>query len=186
MTVSIALPPWVDAVAVPGARFADDDAKMRLAILLARENVLRGTGGPFGSAIFERKSGKLVAPGVNSVVRLNNSVLHAETVAIMLAEARLGSWTLGGEGGPEHELFTSCAPCAMCLGATMWSGVKRLVIAANKEDAEALEFDEGPVFAESYAHLARRGVEIVPELLRAEAQEVFALYKARGGAIYNG
>ena len=186
MSLSISLPSWVDALAAPGTVCADDETKMRLAIELARQNVLRATGGPFGSAIFERKSGKLVAAGVNSVVRLNNSVLHAETVAIMLAEARLGSWTLGGEGMSEHELFTSCAPCAMCLGATMWSGVKRLVIAANKEDAEALEFDEGPVFAESYAHLARRGVEIVPELLRAEAQEVFRLYKEKGGAIYNG
>jgi len=186
MTLSITLPPWVDALTAPGKVYADDEAKMRLAIELARQNVLHDTGGPFGSAIFEQGTGRLVAAGVNSVVRLNNSVLHAETVAIMLAEARLGSWTLGGEGRVEHELFTSCAPCAMCLGATMWSGVKRLVIAASKEDAEALEFDEGPVFAESYAHLIRRGVEVVPELLRSEAQEVFKLYRERGGQIYNG
>ncbi len=186
MTVSIGLPSWMDALVAPGTIFGDDGAKMRFAIALARENVLRDTGGPFGSAIFERHTGKLVAAGVNSVVRLNNSVLHAETVAIMLAEARLRSWTLGGEGMAEHELFTSCAPCAMCLGATMWSGVKRLVIGASKEDAEALQFDEGPVFAESYSHLIRRGVEVVPELLRTEAQEVFKLYKERGGEIYNG
>lgn len=183
MTITVALPDWVASLAAPGQRFAGDEAKMRLAIALARENVLRNTGGPFGSAIFERASGKLVACGVNSVVRLNNSVLHAESVAIMLAEAKVGSFSLAT---PEHELFTSCAPCAMCLGATLWSGVKRLVIAASKEDAEALDFDEGPVFAESYAHLARRGVEIVAEVLRPEAQGVFALYKAKGGAIYNG
>jgi tRNA(Arg) A34 adenosine deaminase TadA len=183
MTLTITLPSWVDALAAPGTVCVGDEAKMRLAIALARENVLRDTGGPFGSAIFERGTGRLVAVGVNSVVRLNNSVLHAESVAIMLAEAKLGKWSLAE---PEHELFTSCAPCAMCLGATLWSGVKRLVIAASKEDAEALDFDEGPVFAESYAHLARRGVEIEADVLRSEAQEVFALYKARGGEIYNG
>jgi tRNA(Arg) A34 adenosine deaminase TadA len=74
----------------------------------------------------------------------------------------------------------------MCLGAVMWSGVKRLVTGAGKEDAEALAFDEGPVFAESYAHLARRGIEVVSDLLAHEARDVFALYRERGGKIYNG
>jgi tRNA(Arg) A34 adenosine deaminase TadA len=164
----------------------DDRARMRLAITLAHENVVQGTGGPFGAVIYERVSGKLVAAGVNSVLRLQSSLAHAEVVAIAGAQEALGSWTLGAEGMPDHELFTSCAPCAMCLGAVMWSGVKRLVTAADKADAEALAFDEGPVFAESYAHLARRGIEVVPDLMQEEARKVFTLYRERGGPIYNG
>ena len=186
MPLTLTLPGWTPEFARPGMVVADDDDRMRLAIRLARENVLRETGGPFGAAIFERHTGRLVGVGVNSVLRLGSSLAHAEVVAISEAQGRLGSWTLGAEGMPAHDLFTSCAPCAMCLGAVMWSGVKRLVTAADKDDAEALHFDEGPVFAESYAHLARRGVELVADLLQDEARAVFALYRERGGAIYNG
>ncbi len=111
----------------------------------------RGSGGPFGAAIFARGASRPLAVGVNCVERLRNAVLHAEIVALMLAEARLGSYTLRAPGAPEYELFTSCAPCAMCLGATLWSGVRRIVCAAGREDAMALGFDEGPVFPEILA-----------------------------------
>jgi tRNA(Arg) A34 adenosine deaminase TadA len=186
MPLTITLPPWVAELAPPGTVARGDEAAMRLAIALARENVLRGSGGPFGAVIVEHETGRLVGAGVNAVVRLNSSLLHAEVVAIAEAQARLGSWTLAAPGMPRHDLVTSCAPCAMCLGAVMWSGVRRLVTGAEKADAEALAFDEGPVFAESYAHLERRGIAVVADVLRAEAREVFALYRARGGPIYNG
>jgi tRNA(Arg) A34 adenosine deaminase TadA len=73
----------------------------------------------------------------------------------------------------------------MCLGATLWSGVQRLVYAASREDATALDFDEGPVFPESYAYLERRGIRIDREIGRAEAAAVLRLYRDRGGLIYN-
>ena len=186
MPLTITVPPWAEEFARPGMIVPQDDDRMRLAIRLARENVLRGTGGPFGAVIYERDTGRIVGVGVNSVLRLGSALAHAEVVAIADAQARVGSWTLGAEGLPAHDLFTSCAPCAMCLGAVLWSGVRRLVAAAAKEDAEAIAFDEGPVFAESYAHLEHRGITVVADLLRAEAQEVFALYRERGGPIYNG
>jgi len=186
MPLTLTLPDWVASIAHPGMVVAEDDDRMRLAIRLARENVLRETGGPFGAVVFERQTGRVVGVGVNSVVRLNTSLVHAEVMAIADAQSRLGSYTLGAEGMPAHDLFSSCAPCAMCLGATMWSGVKRLVCAAAQEDAEALGFDEGPVFAESYAHLVRAGIEVVQDYLREDAQAVFKLYRERGGAIYNG
>lgn len=186
MPLTITRPGWLEEVVRPGMVLPDDPSRMRLAIRLARENVLRDTGGPFGAVIVERHTGRLVAAGVNSVLRLNNSMLHAEVMAIMEGQGRLRSWTFGAEGMPAHDLFTSCAPCAMCLGAVMWSGVTRLVSGADKQDAESLQFDEGPVFEESYAHLGRRGVEVVRSFLREEACEVFALYRERGGPIYNG
>lgn len=157
---------------------------MRLAIALARKNVESRTGGPFGAAVFERSSGKLVAGGVNLVLPMKNSMLHAEVVAIILAENRLQSFSLGSESGAEHELVTSCEPCAMCLGAIHWSGVSSVVTGATKQDAEATRFEEGPVFPESYEYLERRGVTISREVLREEARAVLRLYATMSGEIY--
>jgi tRNA(Arg) A34 adenosine deaminase TadA len=183
--LAIHLPDWVDDVVDWSRSYADDADRVRLAIALSRENVERRTGGPFGAAVFESATGALVAVGVNCVERLGNAVLHGEVVAIMFAQQRVGSFTLGGPNAPARELVSSCEPCAMCLGATLWSGVQRLVFAAAREDATALAFDEGPVFPESYAYLERRGLRIDREVLRSEAAAVLALYRDRGGLIYN-
>lgn len=183
--IRIALPAWVDTFVDADRRYDDDDARIGLAIDLARQNVLHATGGPFGAAVFEESSGRLESVGVNCVLRLGNSVLHAEIVALMLAERAAGSHTLRDVEG-RYALFTSCEPCAMCLGAVHWSGVSRLVFAARREDAERLRFDEGPVFRQSYEYLASRGLAIVEGVRREEALAVFDLYVARGGPIYNG
>jgi tRNA(Arg) A34 adenosine deaminase TadA len=182
----VSLPTWVGETVDFTHPYAADDDRMRLAIRVARENVERGTGGPFGAAVFERESGRLVSVGVNAVVRLNNCTLHAEMVAYQLAQRRVASFTLGADGHPAHELFTSCEPCAMCLGATLWSGVSRLVIGAAREDAIALGFDEGPVFGESYEYLRSRGVEVARGVLRDEARAVLERYRELGGPVYNG
>lgn len=186
LDVIVSLPAWVPDRVDFTRRYASDEDRMRLAITLARENVERGTGGPFGAAVFERESGLLVGVGVNAVTRLHNSTLHAEMMALQLAEKRIASYTLAAEGHPAHELVTSCAPCAMCLGATLWSGVTRLVCGAGRADAERIQFDEGPVFAESYAYLRDRGVAIVEHVLRDEARAVLERYRALGGEVYNG
>ena len=183
MTLQIALPPWLTERIAAVDTFVDDAARMALVIDLARQNVVLGTGGPFGAAIFERGSGALVSAGVNLVVPATNSVLHAEMVTIMLAEARLSSFTLAAKGS--YELFASCAPCAMCLGGILWSGVDRLVCAAEAEDARRIGFDEGPVFAESYRYLEERGIEVVRGFQRAAGREVLDLYASAGGKIYN-
>lgn len=184
--IRIDLPDWARGYGEPGRRYATDQERMRLAIAVSRENVERGTGGPFGAAIFESATGALVAIGMNSVVRLNNCTLHGEMVAIMMAQAQLGCFTLRTADGPAYELVTSCEPCAMCLGATLWSGVRRLVCGAGRDDALRLDFDEGPVFPESYAYLEARGVQIVRGVLRDEANAVLELYRATSGVIYNG
>lgn len=183
--VSVTLPAWVVEQVDYGRSYDSTESRMRLAITLASANVERTTGGPFGAAVFERESGRLIAVGVNGVERLNNSTVHAEMVAFQLAEKRVASYTLRGAGHPAHELYTSCAPCAMCLGAALWSGVTRLTYAALREDAERIGFDEGPVFPESYAYLQARGVEIVSGLLRNEARAVLDRYRTLGGAVYN-
>jgi tRNA(Arg) A34 adenosine deaminase TadA len=183
-TISV-IADWVNAVDRSPEAFTTDEGRMRLAINVARANVENGTGGPFGAAIFEA-SGRLVAVGMNSVVRLNNCTLHAEMMAFMMAQHRVGSFTLNGPNLAVHELFTSCEPCAMCLGATLWSGVQRVVYGATREDALRLNFEEGPVFPESYDYLEKRGIRIVRNVLRDEARAVLEMYRAKGGRIYNG
>jgi tRNA(Arg) A34 adenosine deaminase TadA len=184
--VRVEYPEWVHSVVDWNATYATDADRMRLAISISRENVEHESGGPFGAAIFESASGRLVAVGMNSVVRLNNCTLHGEMVAFMMAQQKIGSFSLNGEGLPVHEMHTSCEPCAMCLGATLWSGVQRVVYGAAREDASLLNFDEGPVFPESYEYLEERGIEIVRNVLRDEARAVLELYRRKSGKIYNG
>jgi tRNA(Arg) A34 adenosine deaminase TadA len=185
MEIRLTLPSWVDHFLgnIPPSR--TDEEKMRLAISLARENVIRGTGGPFGAAVFREPGHELVSVGVNGVERLNNSVAHAEIMAIMAAETRLGSYTLRTPTGGLYELFTTCEPCAMCLGAVLWSGLTRLVCGADRQDALDLGFEEGPVFPESFRYLEDRGIQIVHGLLAGEAQALLRLYQERKGQLYN-
>ncbi len=184
--IRVEYPEWVQSVVDFARPYTTDEEKMRLAITVSRENVERGTGGPFGAAVFERESGKLVAVGMNSVVRYNNCTLHGEMVAFMMAQQVVGSFTLNAPNLPDHELFTSCEPCAMCLGGTLWSGVRRVVYGAQREDASRLNFEEGPVFPESYKYLEDRGITIVRSLLRDEARAVLEIYRRKSGKIYNG
>ena len=118
--VHVEYPDWVDEAVDWKKIYESDEDRMRLAISVARENVVRGTGGPFGAAIFNAK-GHVVSVGMNSVVRHNNCTLHGEMVAFVMAQQRLGTFTLKRPSLPVHELFTSCEPCAMCLGTTLWS-----------------------------------------------------------------
>ena len=106
-------------------------------------------------------------------------------MAIMLGEQRLQTFSLGNSSD-EYELFTSCEPCAMCMGAILWSGVKRLVCAATGDDARAIGFDEGPVFEQSYAYLRNAGIDVVRGMLQPEGKAVLELYLQQGGKLYNG
>lgn len=176
------LPEWVAPRLEQVPHFHEDSERMQFVIDLARENVVRRTGGPFAAAVFDG-SGSLVAAGVNMVVPANNSVLHAEIVALLLAHQRLNSYSLDGL---RCDLYSSCDPCAMCLGATFWSGVRRLLCGAPREAATEAGFDEGPVFPQSYQYLRDRGVTVIRGLCEPLGREVFRLYLQAGGKIYNG
>ena len=186
MRVQLELPAWLraHAASLPGA-VDGAEARMRVAVELSRRNVEEGTGGPFGAAIFERDSGRLLSVGVNRVVPAGCSVAHAEIMAIALAQAAVGAYDLGGAGRPACELVTSAEPCAMCLGAVPWSGVRGLVCGARREDAEAAGFDEGDKPADWVAGLERRGIAVTRDVCRAEAAAVLRAYAAGGGPAYN-
>ena len=184
--VTLRLPAWVEDLLPEEDRvYPTVEDRMRLAIELSRYNVRHGTGGPFGAAIFERETGRLLAPGVNLVTSLGCSVCHAEMVAIMLAQSVAGDFDLGGPGHPPYELVASTQPCAMCLGATPWSGVRHLVCGARDEDAEEIGFDEGMKPADWIGSLEERGISVERDVLRDEAASVLRRYAEGGGELYN-
>ena len=193
MNVTVTLPSWIQVEDYCSRTYDAEEDRMALAIHLSAQNVEEKTGGPFGTAIFERRvekdtkevSYKLVSVGVNRVVPLSNSTLHGETVAIQMAQKLLRRYSLRDDEA-SYELYTSCEPCAMCLGAILWSGVSKLVCAAGRDDACAIGFDEGPVFdPESYEYLERAGIVVKRYVLQKEAATVLQEY-AKSGAIYNG
>ena len=180
------IPGWLEAASPdPDRAFHGPEERMAVAVELARRNVRRETGGPFGAAVFDRDRGTLVAAGVNLVVRERCSVLHAEMVALMLAQRSLETHDLAAPGLPECELVTSAEPCAMCFGAVPWSGVTRLVCGARSSDARQVGFDEGEKPSDWTAALERRGVEVLRDVRRNEARSVLRAYAEGGGPIYN-
>ena len=135
--------------------------------------------------MFDLSTFRPLALGVNLVVPTSSAAAHAEVVAICLAGQRVRNFDLtAGAGGPT-ELVTSCAPCAMCLGAVPWSGVSRVLIAAREEDARSVGFDEGNRPSDWVEGLQRRGIEVVEDVLRAEAVAVLRDYVEGGGLVYN-
>lgn len=177
------LPDWIDGEIDFKRCYADDDARMHLAIQSARRNVELGTGGPFGAAIF-RDSGELIAVGVNRVVPQRCSVAHAEMMAFMSAQLRLGRFRLN-EDGARYILATSAQPCSMCYGASIWAGIDELVIGARAEDVmELSEFDEGPLPADWIGELEKRAITVRRDVQRDQARAVFDLYREHSGTSY--
>ncbi|GAB3667236.1 nucleoside deaminase [Actinocorallia lasiicapitis] len=182
------LPDWVAAELADVPEFLpSDDDRIRLTNRLADRNHRENTGGPFAALVVESATGRIVSAGVNVVLASNLSSTHAEVTALSLAQTRLGAWDLGGPGLPDLELVVNWRPCVMCYGATMWSGVRRLLIAGDGPELEKLTgFDEGPMVADWAEQFASRGIEVVLSPLRDEAVEVFRAYGDRDDAVvYN-
>jgi tRNA(Arg) A34 adenosine deaminase TadA len=158
---------------------------MQYVVRASAANVSHGTGGPFAAAVFEHDSGALVSLGVNLVTTQNLSVLHAEIVAISLAQRRLGTFDLGREDLPRHALFSSTEPCAMCFGAIPWSGVHFLFTGAYDADAREVGFDEGPKVSDWVSALQARHIAVTKGLQRDAARQVLLDYRDSGGIIYN-
>ena len=181
--LQLTLPEWITDAVDAERVYADDESRVALAIDLARTNVERKTGGPFGAAIFTA-DGKLVSVGVNRVVPQNCSIAHAEMMAFMLAQTRLQRKRLN-ENGEKFVLATSAQPCCQCYGATVWAGVDEVLIGARTEDTEELtEFNEGPLPADWIGELNKLGIAVKRDILRDRAREVFTLYTQSGGERY--
>jgi tRNA(Arg) A34 adenosine deaminase TadA len=113
------------------------------------------------------------------------SFLHAEIVALAVAQRKLGCYDLGEVSATGYELVSSTEPCAMCLGAIPWSGVRRVVTAARDEDARAIGFDEGAKPENWIQSLNSRGINVIADIEREAARSILQLYSVQEGHIYN-
>ncbi|WP_224363260.1 nucleoside deaminase [Hyalangium versicolor] len=160
--------------------------RVRLVNALAARNYKEGNGGPFAALVVEHSTGEILSLGVNVVLSSCLSSVHAEVMALSLAQTRLGAWDLGAAGGRELELVVNWRPCTMCYGALVWSGVKHLLLAGDGPECEALTgFDEGPMPSDWRAELKGRGISVTSGVLRDEAIAVFAEYGRSGAIVYN-
>ena len=144
------------------------------AIRLSVENVAQG-GGPFGAVV--ARGGEIVAEGVNRVTALNDPTAHAEVQAIRLAAQRLGRFDLS-----DCELYASCEPCPMCLGAIYWARLSRLYYAATQHDAAAAGFDDALLYRELALAPSLRRLPTA-SLSREEALEAFRRWREQADRI---
>ena len=142
---------------------------MARAIELSLENIRAERGGPFAAVVV--KDGKIIAEGTNCVTSTNDPTAHAEVVAIRAACKHLGNFELKG-----CEIYTTCEPCPMCLGAIYWARISRVFYGGTAGDAAAAGFDDAFIYKElQHAHQSRR----IPmtQLLRDESLTIFSAWK---------
>ena len=147
---------------------------MREAVRLSAENVKNG-GGPFGAVIV--KNGEIIATGVNRVTANNDPTAHAEVSAIRAAGQKLGTFDLSG-----CDIYTSCEPCPMCLGAIYWAHLDRMYYACNKDDAADAGFDDSFIYKELERDPKDRRLKS-ENLLRPEALKTFEMWKEKGDKV---
>jgi guanine deaminase len=148
---------------------------MKKAIALAIENVRSGRGGPFAAIV--AKDGRVVASGTNRVSSTNDPTAHAEVVAIRNACAELGSFQLDG-----CDLYSTCEPCPMCLGAIYWARPARVFFAATSADAAEAGFDDAYIYGQIAVPIAQRSIPFVP-MMREEALVCFRAWQQQQGRV---
>ena len=143
---------------------------MARAIQLAIENVHSGNGGPFGAVIV--KDGQIVAEAANSVTSANDPTAHAEILAIRRACTKLRVFQLQG-----CDLYTSCEPCPMCLGAIYWARPDRVFFAGSAADASRVGFDDSFIYEEIPKPPTARKLQMF-QIMQDEAQSAFQAWAA--------
>ncbi len=141
---------------------------MLRAIRLSEESVRNG-GGPFGAVI--ARNGEIIAEGNNSVTIDNDPTAHAEVSTIRKAAARLGTYDLSG-----CEIYTSCEPCPMCLGAIYWARLDKIYYANDRKDAAAIGFDDDFIYQELPLKPSERRLPSVV-MLQDEARVAFEMWQ---------
>ena len=149
---------------------------MARAIELSLENVRSGSGGPFGAVVV--KDHVIVAEGVNRVTATNDPTAHAEVLAIRQACRQLGSFELRG-----CDLYSSCEPCPMCLGAIYWARIDKIYFGNLAEDAAKIGFDDSAIYAEITQPHAKREIPMIP-MMRQEALAAFRAWEEHPGKIH--
>jgi tRNA(Arg) A34 adenosine deaminase TadA len=184
---TLSLPAWL-VEALPGLPtvLSTLDERMTLVNALAARNYREGNGGPFAAIVVDATTGALVSVGVNVVLSSGVAGAHAEVMALGLAQRATGTWDLGADPTRPLELVVNWRPCVMCYGATMWSGVRRLVVAGSGAELEELTgFDEGPMREDWAEQFEARGITVVQDIGREDALQVFREYGAADVLVYN-
>ena len=181
LTMRWDLPEWAHGLVDPEQRFPTVEERMAVAVELSRRNMEEETGDPFGAAVFDLSTSLPLAVGVNVVVPSATVAAHGEVVALCLAGVAVGNYDLEVAVGGPVELVTSCAPCMMCQGATVGSGVSSLVIAARENDTHSLGLGGSRRPPEWVVRLQQQGIDVTEDVLRAEAVDVLREYAAMGG-----
>jgi guanine deaminase len=152
-----------------------DKTFMTRAIQLSIENVHSGRGGPFGTVI--AKDGSIIAESANQVTATNDPTAHAEILAIRLACQKLGFFELRG-----CDLYTSCEPCPMCLGAIYWARLNKVYFGNLAADAAKVGFDDSAIYAEIGQPHAEREIPMI-QMMREEALAAFLAWEANPSKI---
>ena len=147
---------------------------MRKAIVLAEENVANG-GGPFGAVI--TRNGEIIATGVNRVTAEHDPTAHAEVSAIRAACKKLGTFDLSG-----CEIYTSCEPCPMCLGAIYWAHIDKMYYGNDKADAKRIGFDDSFLYEEIALSPESRRLSS-ERILKDEAAKAFDMWMKKDDKI---
>lgn len=144
---------------------------MTRAIELSIENVRRGRGGPFAAVVV--KDAKIIAEGTNCVTTTNDPTAHAEVMAIREACRKLGTFEL-----KDCEIYTSCEPCPMCLGAIYWARPARVYFASTAADASKAGFDDDFIYREIAIPPANRKIPMI-SMMREESLEAFRAWEEK-------
>jgi guanine deaminase len=152
-----------------------DNPFMARAIQLAIENVHSGRGGPFGAVI--ARNGEMIAEGANQVTATKDPTAHAEVNAIRAACAKLGVFEL-----QDCEIYTSCEPCPMCLGAIYWARLSRIYFASVAADAARVGFDDSLIYREMAKPHSQRAIPMV-QMMRQEALAAFRAWEEKPNKI---
>jgi guanine deaminase len=148
---------------------------MQRAVELSLKGSSEGKGGPFGAVIV--KNGKIVGEAYNQVTSTNDPTAHAEVMAIRDACKNLDTFDL-----TDCEVYTSCEPCPMCLGAIYWSRAKKIYYANTREDAKNTGFDDSFIYDEIPLPLSERKIEM-EQISQKEAFKAFELWEQSEGKI---
>ncbi len=151
------------------------NAFMQETIKRSVENARSGRGGPFATVVV--KQGRIIAAGANCVTSMNDPTAHAEIIAIREACRILGSFQLDG-----CEIYASCEPCPMCMGAIYWARPQRVYFAANSEDATAAGFDDSFIYEELKLPLPQRHIPM-EQIMREAALEAFREWEQKSDRV---
>lgn len=152
-----------------------DNPFMARAIQLSIENVQSGRGGPFGAVVV--KNGAVIGEAANQVTATNDPTAHAEVLAIREACKKLGVFDLEG-----CEIYTSCEPCPMCLGAIYWARLTRVYFANADADASRIGFDDSLIYSEIALPLSKRKIPMI-QMMREEALAAFRAWEHKSTKI---